>query len=44
MLAISVCGNTYFDTICVHIFKNAYTLSKVRTLMSKSLMVVSKNY
>ena len=32
MLAISVCANTYFDTICVHPLKSAYTLSKMRTV------------
>ena len=27
-----LCANTYFDTICVHPLKSAYTLSKMRTV------------
>lgn len=27
-LAVLMCVNTYFDTICVHPMKSAYTLSK----------------
>ena len=27
-----LCVNTYFDTICVHPTKSAYTLSKMRTV------------
>ena len=27
-----MCVNTYFDTICVHPIKSAYTLSKMRTV------------
>ena len=27
-----LCVNTYFDTICVHPLKSAYTYSKMRTV------------
>ena len=36
-----LCVNTYFDTICVHLLKNAYTLSKVRTPHKKCIQLNS---
>ncbi len=37
-----MCANTYFDTICVHPLKSAYTLSKMRTVKLTDKLELSK--
>ena len=31
-LVLTMCVNTYFDTICVHLLENAYTCVEMRTI------------
>lgn len=37
-----MCGITYFDTICVHLLKSAYSLLKMRTAEKRKNLPTSR--